>query len=731
MQTAQTSIFRPGKNCWRAVKANHASLVVDCANYYRNLYESMMKAKHSIFVTGWDIDSRVELLRGDYVKDPEGPKNLYELLTMKAGENPDLQIYLNRWDYSLVMAETREPMGLFKWRGAMLSNIHFVKDDMVPFGACHHQKVIVIDDEIAYTGGMDIALLRWDRREHFPEEENRVDPGGTYNPQGHTAYGPYHDIMTMFDGQAARTMAELARERWKLATGFDPVPLREVKHGGVPPTWPESDGVDFENIDIAVARTIPPMEVKSKEYYIEEMYLAEIMKAERFIYMENQYFTRESIAEALNAQLRKKPNLKVVLVSSYNPQGVAEQKILWSGRVKFYEMLKKGGVANRVVMVYPASEVNGNRATVRIHSKFMIVDDKFMHVGSANINNRSMRVDTECDVIYAATTDAHRQKILDIRNDLIKEHTGREPEQTEEIIAKSNRVHDLVERVEGSRQFFHEVTDEDFVGMADIQSKLVTLATIIGDPQGDILPDITILPRRHADPRRFPLQKIIFSLLVVIFIAALAAVWRMTPLGEYINPDKLAEMFGNIQDNPAAGITAIAVYVGLSLVMVPTAALTAGVAMTFGPTYGFVISLAAAMTSAVIGFMLGRLVKPELLGMMMGSAIERVRQHTENSSIASITFLRILPIAPFSAVNIALGLVKVPVISFFVGTLLGFLPGTIILTFMGESLAMLWKHQDATSMALVGAGLALWIGIIVASQMVYRRWQNKHGKATA
>ena len=724
-----TDLFRPGHNCWRTEKATHASLVVDCANYYRNLYESIMKARHSVFVTGWDIDSRVELLRGDYVKDPNGPKNLYELLTMKAGENPDLKIYLNRWDYSLLMAQSREPMGVFKWRGAQLDNIYFCRDDMVPFGACHHQKVIVVDDEVAYMGGMDIALLRWDTREHFPDQEYRIDPGGVYNPHGHTPYGPYHDIMTVVSGPAATALAELSRERWKIATGYDPVPLRVPETNALPQAWPDSDGVDFENIDVAIARTIPPMEVHEKEFYIEQMYLDEIARAEHFIYMENQYFTRDSIAEALNKRLREVPDLKAVLVSSYDPQGKIEEKVLWTGRIKFYCKIRTD-VEDRVIMVYPAAEVHGHKATVRIHSKFMIVDDKFLHVGSANINNRSMRVDTEVDMVYAATTDAHREKIRAIRNDLIKEHSGRDPEETEAIISGAS-IHPLASRVSYSRQFFEEVKDEDFCDQASVDHPLTNLAVVLGDPDGDVLPEITILPRRHADIRRFPLQKTIFTILLIALIGGLVSLWKFTPLGDLITPDRIEAAVNELRQSPGSTIYTTICYILALMAFVPAAPLTLGVAAAFGPKIGFTIAIIGAMVAALGGFLLGRIVNPGYLGIMIGTAIERVRQQVKDASIPAITFLRLLPIAPFNAVNLALGIVKLRLDVFIIGTLLGFLPGTAILAFMGDSLFRVMREGNGEGYLALGLGVLAYLAVVGLTHFAYKRWEKTQNQDQA
>src|SRR5690606_3752306 len=120
----------------------------------------------------------------------------------------------------------------------------------------------------------------------------------------------------------------------------------------LPRTW-VTQAVDFENVDLALTRTLPAM---GKEPLAEEVirgFLAEIETAENFIYIENQFLASTEIARAINARLREKPDLRVVLVSCLNPQGFMERRAMWGGRLRFRDALERGGVADRVVMAYP------------------------------------------------------------------------------------------------------------------------------------------------------------------------------------------------------------------------------------------------------------------------------------------------------------------------------------------------------------------------------------------
>src|SRR5688572_16394016 len=99
------SIFIEEKNCYRKDIADKAALLIDCDAYYTALYYAFCQAKYSIFIFGWDIDGRIELLRGDKAKNKKIPVSLFDLIKWKAENNPDLNIYLNKWNYSILFTK--------------------------------------------------------------------------------------------------------------------------------------------------------------------------------------------------------------------------------------------------------------------------------------------------------------------------------------------------------------------------------------------------------------------------------------------------------------------------------------------------------------------------------------------------------------------------------------------------------------------------------------------------
>lgn len=716
-------IFRPGENCWRVERAEYASIVVDYGNYYRDLRESILKAKKSIFMLGWDIDSRIRLLRG---KDAEGKgqTTFFDLVTTVARENPALQIFLNKWDHSIFFTRQREPSWLEKWQSAGLPNIHVCLDDKLPLAACHHQKVVVIDDELVYWGGMDVALGRWDFRHHHVVNRNRADPGGLPDPDHMTHFGPYHDIQGVLAGPAVAAFAELVRSRW-LATCPDVIPPAFVPRagGGVPPSWPDSDPPDFFNVDLAIARTMPAMrdDTPQTEEVIHAL-TGEIATAEKFIYIENQFLASPEIARALNKRLLERPALRVLLISCQEPQGHIERRAMWGGRLRFKELIEIGGVAGRVVMAHPASRENGVETPVRIHSKLMIVDDKYLHLGSTNLNNRSMGMDTECDVTLMGHDEASRQKIQAVRNDLIREHTGLEVKDIRRIIEQGGSVRNFLEPLETSRQCLREIDDSPYK-----DDWFVGLCIAGADPRRPPLPiSWTRMPKFcHTEGVK---NAALWSLAAVALLIALPLAWEYTPLSEYADPHYLAGTFKALRGSPFALVWILAVFVVGGLVFFPVTILSAAVILVFGGFTGFSYAMAGALASAASGYAVGRWMGPGWLQRSFPS-LRRAADKLKAQGVLGVTVVRLLPIAPYSLVNIGFGIVRASWIDFMLGTLLGLLPGKVAMALFGDSLLKTIDHPDMASVVQATLLCLVWLGVIMACNKWARKWQSQRAAA--
>src|SRR5205085_10538300 len=128
--------------------------------------EALINARHSVFIVGWDIHSRTRLV-GDSGRADDGfPEHLADFLSALVRRRPQLSICLLLWDYSVLYAMERELFPRLTLRWGTPPQVRLCLDDAVPIGSAQHQKLIVVDDAVAFTGGLDVTVRRWDTSAH-------------------------------------------------------------------------------------------------------------------------------------------------------------------------------------------------------------------------------------------------------------------------------------------------------------------------------------------------------------------------------------------------------------------------------------------------------------------------------------------------------------------------------------------------------------------------------------
>ncbi|KAA2213666.1 phospholipase D-like domain-containing protein [Teichococcus oryzae] len=424
-QTASSrpdALLEPGRTCWTMARADRLAVIVDAADYFLAAKSAILQARHSVMLIGWDFDARIELEPEE--KTLDGPNRIGRFLNWIARERPELEIRILKWDLGLLKSLLRgeTPFFLLNWMGN--KQIQLRLDGAHPAAAAHHMKLMVVDDALAFCGGIDITMGRWDRREH------RENCPGRHSPRG-KKLGPWHDATTCATGPLARQLGELARRRWHRATGetLEPPPP-------VPPPWPEGVTPDFHGIPVGIARTIGEHGDVPQVCEIEALTFRAIAAARRTLYIESQYFASRKVAEAIAARLREPDGPEVVVINPDTADGWLEAKAMDSARTRLLSLVRKADRHGRFRIFHPVNEAGH---AIYVHAKVMVVDDALLKIGSANLNNRSMGYDTECDlVIEAAAADdpeAVRAGILARRDDLLAEHLGRDAEEVSRAIA--------------------------------------------------------------------------------------------------------------------------------------------------------------------------------------------------------------------------------------------------------------------------------------------------------
>lgn len=426
---AERPLARPGRNCWRVGRARRVAFLVDGKSYFDALVESLSRARRSIFVLGWDLHSRLRLQ-----PDRTDGVELGALLESLVRDRPDLRVRLLDWDFTFLMTAEREfaPWLALDWRTD--ERISLRLDGRHPVGACHHQKLVVVDDAVAFVGGLDLTQGRWDTPEHRAEDPRRDDSAGRPQP-------PFHDVQVAVDGAAARHLGRLARERWRRATGRM---LRQpVVHAWHDP-WPPSLAPDLERASVAIARTEPPYGARAGVREIERLYVDAIASARRSIYVENQYLSSRSIGDALCASVAAATGPEIVVVSPRECSGWLEESTMGLLRHRVVRRIREADHAGRFRLLHP--RLAGDAVRLNVHSKVMIVDESSVRVGSANLSNRSMGFDTECDVhVDAAGNPRTARGIAAFRARLLAEHLATTPALVEETLRRTGSLHATID----------------------------------------------------------------------------------------------------------------------------------------------------------------------------------------------------------------------------------------------------------------------------------------------
>ncbi|HRO14793.1 MAG TPA: phospholipase D-like domain-containing protein [Paracoccus sp. (in: a-proteobacteria)] len=435
--------FTPGRNCWRVAPADRLALIVDGQAYFRALRRTLVSARHLVVMIGWDFDFEIEMLPGE--SDAEGnaldglPNQVGPFLEALVDRCPDLDIYLLKWSGGALIAPGRA-IPAFRIKLMSPEQIHLAFDGRHPIGACHHQKIVVVDDAIAFCGGLDLTEGRWDTPGHRSGDPRRRLRSGEIAQ-------PWHDAAAMMTGPAAAALGELARARWLRAND---APLPEPVPAAAD-LWPSGAAVDFRDVPVAISRTEPPERDTPAVAEIERLYLDAIAAARDCIYIESQYFASDSITRAMAARLSEPEGPEIVVVNPEAAQGALEDAAMHVTRSTMMLALQARDRFRRFRMVSP---VNAAGEPIYVHAKLMIVDDMFLRVGSSNIDRRSMGFDTEADVALLARRPADRARIRDIRANLLAEHLGASVEAVNAAIEAEGGVIAAIDRLnpEGPRR---------------------------------------------------------------------------------------------------------------------------------------------------------------------------------------------------------------------------------------------------------------------------------------
>ena len=453
---------------WRRETATRAGLIVDASAYFEVGRKAMLKARKRIMLVGWDFDARIEL---SDERLPGEPRTLGEFVLWLVKRNPDLEVFLLRWNMGAVRTLFRGTTIFTLMRWMAHRRIHTRLDSASTLGASHHHKIVVIDDCVAFCGGIDMTSNRWDTPQHRDGDPRRVGPGGS-------PYAPWHDATSILEGPVAAALGELSRQRWRAAGGKAVAPV-----SGAGDCWPDGLDAQFRDISVAICRSRPEGggggDGDGPVREIEATYLALIARARRYIYAESQYFASRRIAEAIAHRLEEPDGPEIVLVNPFTSKGWLEPVAMDTARARLYGALHRLDGHGRLRLYHPFTEQG---EPIYVHAKMTIVDDEVLHVGSSNMNNRSLRLDTECDVTIDAAhpgNEGAAPTIRALRDSLLAEHLGVEPGA---VAAAIDGKGSLISAIEGLRSAGRSLRAYEIPDLEEVEKWLADNQVL--DPEG-------------------------------------------------------------------------------------------------------------------------------------------------------------------------------------------------------------------------------------------------------
>ena len=704
---APGSLFQPGRNCLEVARARRVALLVDGDAYFKAFMQAAERAQRSIIILGWDFDSRTCL---QWDKSPSGaPCVLGDFLNFLARRRRGLRIRILDWDFPMVFGVQREFPPVYGTGWKIHRRIDLRYDNTHPTIGSHHQKIAVIDDSVAFSGGLDFTCRRWDTCEHKADDPRRVAGG--------EPYPPFHDVMIAVDGDAAKVLAGITRERWRCATGENLAPVAAAED-----PWPSELKPHLTDIGVAVSRTHPGSDGVPEVREIEALFIDMIAAARRTIFMENQYFTSHKVGEALAARLAEPDGPDIVLVSRLLSHGWLEEATMHVLRARLVQELRAADRNNRFHVYYPHVPGLKDGTCVDVHSKVMAVDEEWLRVGSANLCNRSMGLDTECDVtVEAGGKPAVARVIRDFRDGLLAEHLGVDPARVQEEIARKGSLGGAIETLRGDGRSLRPLEDlpewpDVVVGVAEITDpeRPISLDRLIGE----------FSPDYDAGKSGFAWGK---ALALVAVCVGLAVAWRYTPLASLLSPARIIAWAEDFAGRAWAPIAVMAAYTPASFTLFPRPLITLFAVVAFGPWLGATYAMAGIVVAAIANYLVGRMLSRGTVRRIAGGRLNRVSEVLRSKGLLAMTAVRVVPVAPFAVVGLIAGAIRIRFVHFVGGTVLGILPGSFVTVVFGEQLQSALVDPSRINYWLIGLVTLVFVaGVYVARRWLWKTYFARH-----
>jgi len=204
---------------------------------------------------------------------------------------------------------------------------------------------------------------------------------------------------------------------------------------------------------------------------------------------------------------------------------------------------------------------------------------------------------------------------------------------------------------------------------------------------------------------------------ILILLCAAAAAWKWTPLADLIDIRRLAGWAAALRGSPARHFYLLGAYIAGSILLVPITAMILVTAIIFGPMAGALYALIGSLAGAAVTYTIGAMLGRDFVRKIAGRKWQRLERKINETGIIAVTALRLLPVAPFTVVNVVCGAFKVPWRDYLLGSILGLTPGILI--------TALFAHQLASALRNPGIGAFLLLAALIVVTIIGAVWLKR------
>jgi uncharacterized membrane protein YdjX (TVP38/TMEM64 family) len=448
--------------------------------------------------------------------------------------------------------------------------------------------------------------------------------------------------------------------------------------------------------------------------------------------------------------MRAKPKLEAIVVTTHELGGWLEAGTMGVGRQHFMAAFDDASLAGRIQFVAPMARsresaddestkiVVDGTLSIHVHAKVLVVDDKFLRVGSSNLNNRSMGFDTECDLAIEAANVAQHRAIASVRNRLIAEHWGSDEKSVAAALAAGDSVRTALEslphvpvfstardaRRARLKPWRRAARAPAYRGVRPIEREAeparIDFVVQLGDPERTVSAEELVARATGMHDSRW-LRWGLASLAAVALLALLLFGFSRLGLGLADVADRVGVGIESLAGNRWRVPLVLVVFVLASIVSVPILALIGATVVTLGPVLGFVCAAVGTMLAASATFGVGRLIGRKPLKRWLGKRIDALEKRIAKRGVIAIALIRKVPVAPFTFVNMGLGALGIRYRDFIVGTALGMLPGIAAFAFVSETAIDAWREPTPRNLVLIAGAIVLWLSVVLGVQRLLNR----------